>query len=278
MHFSFSYALPLLLLSLASGASHGEQLPRWEIGAGLATLNLPDYRGSDERTTYLLPMPYVVYRGEYLRADREGLRGVLFEDERIQLNLSLNGTLPVSDRRNAARAGMEGLNPTVEIGPTLDVTLWRAADQRSKLDLRLPVRGAITVEGSPSHIGWLAYPNLLYTVDAPFGMQGWNMGWVLGSYFSNRRYNTYFYSVAPRYATTDRSAYDARGGYGGSQLTWSVSRRFPRYWVGAFARYDTLRGAVFEDSPLVRERDAFSVGIAISWIFRISSSTVEAQD
>src|SRR5690606_40293155 len=104
MHFSFSYALPLLLLSLASGASHGEQLPRWEIGAGLATLNLPDYRGSDERTTYLLPMPYVVYRGEYLRADREGLRGVLFEDERIQLNLSLNGTLPVSDRRNAARA------------------------------------------------------------------------------------------------------------------------------------------------------------------------------
>src|SRR5690606_13878944 len=169
MHFSFFYALPLLLLALTSKAAYSEQLPRWEIGAGLATLNLPDYRGSDERTIYLLPMPYLVYRGEYLRADREGLHGVLFEDERIQHNLSLNGTLPVSDRRNEARAGMDDLKPTVEVGPTLDITLWRAADQRSKLDLRLPVRGAITVEGSPSHIGWLAYPNLLYTVDAPFG-------------------------------------------------------------------------------------------------------------
>lgn len=263
-----------MLLAAMSASAYGQSVPRWEIGAGIATLNLPDYRGSDERSSYVLPMPYLVYRGEHIRADRDGIRGMLFEGERLRLNLSLNGTLPVRDDNNVARLGMEELKPTVEIGPTLDMTLWRASDRRSRLDLRLPLRGAVTIEGSPSHIGWLLYPNLTYSVQSPFGMQGWNMGWMAGSYFSDRRYNTYFYTVAPRYATGARPQYTAHGGYGGSQLTWSLSKRFPAYWVGAFARYDTLRGAVFEDSPLVKERNAFSVGFGISWIFRTSSATV----
>lgn len=263
---------------MTSAVAQGQQVPRWEVGAGVATLNLPDYRGSDERSTYVLPLPYVVYRGERLRADRDGIRGMLFDGERFNINLSLNGTLPVSDDNNVARRGMEDLRPTVEIGPTLDITLWRAPDHRSSLDLRFPLRAAVTVESSPSYIGWLIYPNLVYSVHAPFGLQGWNMGWVAGSYFSDSRYNGHFYTVESRYATADRPQYTARGGYGGSQLTWSLSRRFPNYWLGAFARYDTLRGAVFEDSPLVRRRSAFSMGFAISWIFRTSVRTVKEED
>ena len=37
--------------------------PLWELGLGVAALRLPDYRGSDQSSTYLLPLPYVVYRG-----------------------------------------------------------------------------------------------------------------------------------------------------------------------------------------------------------------------
>lgn len=268
-----------ILAALQAGSpSHAEPLPRWEIGAGMAVLNAPDYRGAEERTTHVLPMPYVIYRGDLIRADREGIRGILFKGERFRLNLSLNGTLPVNDRKNKARRGMEDLRPTVEIGPTLDVALWRAADKRSTLDFRLPLRGGVTVDSPPTYIGWLLYPSLAFSMRSPFAMNGWNMGLVAGSYITDRRYNTHFYSVAPRYVTAERHAYNAHGGYGGSQLTWTLSKRYRNHWIGMFARYDTLRGAVFEASPLVKQRSAFSTGIAISWIFKTSAAFAKEPD
>ena len=95
----------------------------WEAGLGIAAISLPDYRGADSSQTYVLPAPYLVYRGEFLKADRSGVRGTLFNTDRVELNLSLNATLPVSSRNNAARQGMANLRPTVELGPTLSVNL-----------------------------------------------------------------------------------------------------------------------------------------------------------
>jgi outer membrane protein len=51
----------------AAGADRLVPRPLWELGLGVAALRLPDYRGSDQSSTYLLPLPYVVYRGEWLR-------------------------------------------------------------------------------------------------------------------------------------------------------------------------------------------------------------------
>src|SRR5690349_18042596 len=67
--------------------------PLWEAGAGVAAVNFPDYRGSDQRSSYVLPIPYFIYRGEVLRVDRESVRGRLFESENVELNLSLNGSI-----------------------------------------------------------------------------------------------------------------------------------------------------------------------------------------
>ena len=41
---------------------------------------------------------------------------------------------------------------------------------------------------------------------------------------------------------------------------------YPRFWVGAFARYDNLSGAAFVDSPLVKDKESFMVGIGVAWI------------
>ena len=51
--------------------------PLWEAGAGVTVLDFPDYRGSDERHTLVLPIPYLVYRGEFFKSDHESVRGVL---------------------------------------------------------------------------------------------------------------------------------------------------------------------------------------------------------
>jgi hypothetical protein len=51
-----------------------------------------------------------------------------------------------------------------------------------------------------------------------------------------------------------------------------------KYWLGAFVRWDSLNGAVFADSPLVKSENYFAAGVGIAWIFRKSSTLVEAEE
>lgn len=270
-------ALPLLLLtSLPSVAQ--ETKPLWELGMGAGVLHLPDYRGADRSRSYVLPVPYIVYRGDYIKADKGGIRSTLFDNENVELNLSLNATLPVNSQDNPTRAGMPDLKPTVEVGPTIDVTLWHNPGRDMKLDLRLPLRSSITVESSPKAVGWLFSPGLNLDIKNPAGLDGWNLGMAAGTIFTSQKYNDYFYAVRAPYVTAARPAYDSSGGYAGAQFTLAMSKRFQRYWVGGFVRYDNLHGAAFEDSPLVKQRNALWAGVAISWIFAESSRRVAVED
>jgi len=274
-------ALSLAACCMAAGlglSAHAEQKPLWEAGLGIGAVTFPDYRGSDRTQTYVLPVPYFVYRGEFLKADRNGVRGRFFDSDRVELNVTMNASAPVDSRDNPARQGMPDLKPTVEIGPSLDLTLWRAGDRRAKLDLRLPLVTGVTLEGSPRSTGVSFTPRLNLDLQDPAGMAGWNLGLVAGPVFGDRRQHEYFYSVAQQYATPDRHAYEARRGYAGAQFLVAVSKRYPSYWVGGFLRYDTLSGAVFNDSPLVKRSNYLAGGIAMAWIIGESSRMVDVSD
>lgn len=263
-------------LALAAPAAQAADLPLWEAGLGVAALAFPDYRGSSQSSTYVLPAPYFVYRGEIFKADRHGLRGIFFKTDRLDLNLSVGASLPVDSEDNRARAGMADLKPSVEAGPSLDIHLWRTRDQRSKLDLRLPLRGAVTIESDPRYIGLQFFPHLNFDVQDPAGMGGWNLGLLAGPVFTDSRYNRHFYAVPRESATADRPAYEPGSGYAGMQFIVALSKRFPKFWIGGFARYDTLRGAAFEASPLVTSKRYAAGGIGISWILGESSQRVAA--
>lgn len=268
--------LAVLIMATAHGV-RAESLPLWEAGAGLSVLTLPDYRGADEGRSYVLPVPYLVYRGEFLKADRRGVRGELFESDRVELDLSAGASPPVDSTRNQARRGMSDLRPSVELGPSMEIALWRNARDTTRLDLRLPARAGVTLESSPRFVGWNFSPRLNLDIDS-VGGSGWNLGVLAGPIYADRRAHAYFYSVQPEFALADRPAYEARGGYGGMQTLVAVSRRFPRAWVGGFARWDSLSGAVFADSPLVRRQHYFAAGLAVSWIFGESAQRVEAKE
>jgi outer membrane scaffolding protein for murein synthesis (MipA/OmpV family) len=257
---------------------HAEQKPLWEAGLGAGVLTFPDYRGSDRRQTYLLPVPYFIYRGDFLKADRNGIRGRFFDSDRLELNLTLNASPPVDSKDNLARQGMPDLEPAVEFGPSLDLTVWRSGDRRTKLDLRMPVLTGVTLEGSPQSTGWRFSPRLNLDLQDPAGLSGWNLGLAAGPLFGDRRQHRYFYSVAPQYATAARPAYEAGAGYAGTQMLAAMSKRFPSFWLGGFVRYDTLNGAVFSDSPLVKRSSYVAGGVAIAWIIGESSRMVEVTD
>jgi outer membrane scaffolding protein for murein synthesis (MipA/OmpV family) len=250
--------------------------PLWELGLGAAALRLPDYRGSDQSRGYLLPLPYVVYRGTILRADRDGARALLLDAERIKVDVSVAASVPTHSRDNIARSGMADLAPSVELGPNVNLALLRSADGRVRLDLRLPLRAAVAVQRSPRGIGTTFSPNLNLDVDRVGG--GWHVGLLAGPLFADRKYHAYYYGVEPADATPQRHAYRARGGYAGWQALAATSRRIGRAWVGAFLRYDSLRGAVFASSPLLRRDHGVTAGIGISWVFAASDRLVPAQD
>jgi len=262
--------------------AQAEQLPRWEIGLGAAGITIPDYRGSDERRNYLLPFPYIAYRLDWLKADRYGVRAKLIDSDRVELNVSLGATPPVRSDRNHARVGMPGLKPMLEIGPSLDINLWRSLKRGMRLDLRLPLRAAATVSSQPEAAGWSFTPRLNVDI-AKLGIsdaakEGWRLGLVAGPVFADHRQNAYFYSVSPQFALPNRGAYDARGGYSGMQFLASLSRRYGNAWVGAYARRDSLKGAVFEGSPLVKTSSYFSAGFAVTWTIGQSSEMIDIEE
>lgn len=264
-------------LALAQSAL-AEQKPLWEAGLGIGALRFADYRGSDESQVYPVPVPYFVYRGDFFKADRDGVRGEIFNRRHAELNISLNGTIPVKSEDNAARRGMPDLKPTLEIGPSLDLHLWRSKDEKLKLDLAMPLRAPITLESSPRFAGWVFSPRLNLDVYDIAGRDGWDFGFGIGPIFADRKFHEYFYSVAPQFVTPERPAYEARGGYSGTHLLTSLSKRFPSYWIGAYLRYDTLAGAVFEDSPLVRTDSYWSGGFGIAWMIGQAKKRVESDN
>jgi MipA family protein len=270
--------LLLAVLALAATSAAARDEPLWEAGIGVAGLHFPDYRGSDHTRNYVLPAPYLVYRGDFFKADRYGLRGVLLKSDRVDLNLSVGASLPVDSKDDRARAGMPDLKPSLELGPSLQVTVWRSDDHRLGLVARFPLRGAMTVESSPRFIGTQFFPHLNVDVYDPGGFDGWHFGALAGPVYTDARYNHYFYEVPAAFATASRPAYTPGGGYAGMQFLSALSRRYPKFWVGAFARYDTLRGAAFETSPLVTSKRYVSAGFAVSWVLGVSDKRVPVAD
>src|ERR1700728_2975668 len=170
-------AAALLAMGWAAPALPKEE-PLWEYGLGIGAVAFEDYRGSDSSHVYPLPIPYLVYNGKFLKADRDG---------------------------------MPDLKSTLELGPSLDLHLLRSEDARFKFDLRMPLRAAFTVEASPREIGWTFTPRFNLDVADPLGWAGWHLGLLTGPLFADRRYHDYFYSVAPQYATETRPVYQAVG-------------------------------------------------------------------
>lgn len=259
------------VLAVAVTAVQAADKPLWELGVGVAPVTFPAYRGADEQVSYTFPIPYVVYRGERLRVDRGGARGMLWDSDNVEVDLSFDGAIPVDSTDDGPRAGMEELDPILEVGPSLKVGL--ADTDRGRLEFRLPVRAAIAIDdGSTRQEGWKVHPMLNY--NAPGLVDGWDVGFNIGPKFASRDFHAYYYDVRAADVTADRPAYRASAGYSGLSMLVSASRRFERFWVGSFLRYDNLRGATFDDSPLVETDHAISVGVAISWIFWQSEETV----
>ncbi len=263
--------LTVTILLLASQVFANSKKPSiFEVGAGFSMVSLPHYAGSDESEYYALPFPYLIYQTDRVSLNREGLKGHLAEGSRWDLDLSLAGALPVNSDDNEARRGMPDLDWVGLAGPSLNYRILQTEVHSVKF--MFPVRMAAVTDFSRFEtIGWQAAPGVRWEHDFQSRDTNWRLIGDFSAYYQSNKFNDYFYSVDQTYVTPERDFYKAESGFAGTQTLLGITRRRGNFWTGAFIRYRSLNNAEFEDSPLVREKDNFYVGVAFAWIIHSQS-------
>lgn len=263
----------LLICCLFSSLAEAAK-PLWEAGAGLVGFHQPHYLGSDQTRNIALPIPYLIYRGERFRADRSGLRGILFDNQRLELDVSFSGSLPVDSENNDLREDMPDLRPIIEMGPSL---VWHVLPKKPNrtLKLMLPYRAAFSIGGDDTRAqGWVSSPELRYS----YFTNGSRLRLSIGALLSGDRLQNYFYGVEQQYATSERPFYDADTGLSAYTASASFRQRRGNIIWGAFMNYYDLSDAENRSSPLLVKDDNFTVGLRISWVFAKSSTLVDDID
>lgn len=249
--------------------SEEEGLPLWEIGAGIGAAVTPDYPAASGTTSRLLPLPVVIYRGDFLRlGDGSAASGRLFRNDRMELDISLNGSFDAESDDVTAREDMPDLGFIFEVGPELEIILTdtRITDRRLKLEL--PVRAAFSFDdGQVNTRGFVFSPQLEY--EREFG-NGYEWSVTLTPSVATRDLHDYFFTVAPEFETPTRSRYEARGGYLQTSLGFSLQRRTRKTFGAIGVRYSSLEGSANVESPLFRSRDNF--GLFALWVVQFWES------
>nr|WP_315193125.1 MipA/OmpV family protein [uncultured Aquabacterium sp.] len=239
--------------------------PLWEVGAVALGVSQQAYPGSDQRIRRGLALPYFIYRGKVLRADRDtaGLRAI--KTETFELDVGFAASFGTRSDEIEARRGMPELGTLVEFGPRLRWNLgagpgggnWRAV---------LPLRGVFDLSDSGAHRGMALEPELQFQRRSD---SGWNYTASIGAIIADQRLASTFYEVRPEFARTGRPAYEADAGLVAWRLGASLGRKLTPDWrVFGFARVDTVSGAANQDSPLVRRNTGMTagVGVAYTWL------------
>lgn len=251
-----------LLVCLPARAA--EPKPLWEVGLGGIAVSQQAYPGADEHVDRWLALPYFIYRGPVLRAERGsvGLRAV--NTDRYEVDVGFSAAFGSRSSDVAARAGMPDLGTLVEFGPRVKWKLgegpggshWRAS---------LPLRGVFDISHGFAYKGLSLEPEIALE-DRSAGNWTWDV--KLSAIFGNASLANTFYAVPDAYVTATRSGYDARAGFITTRLGINLSRRVtPDLRLLTFLRVDSVAGATNEDSPLVRRTTGATVGVGVLWTF-----------
>lgn len=258
---------------LAADSAQSESLsttPLWELGAFGVGVSQQAYPGSDQQVSRGLVLPYLVYRGRFLRADREtaGFRAI--KTPSFELDVGVAGSFGAKSDDIKARSGMPDLGTLVEFGPRLRWNIGEVSGA-SALRMELPLRGVFDLSDRAAHRGMAFEPRLVLQRSS---QDGWSYTTGVGAIFADQRLAQTFYGVDPAYAETGRPAYHAQSGLVAWRLTASFSKNLSRDWrLFGFGRFDSLTGAANEASPLVKRTSGGTVGIGIAYTWLRSDRT-----
>jgi outer membrane protein len=234
-----------------------------KIGSGVSFISIPEYIGSSNQKSFLLPYPYIYYKNKNTTIEKNKIFKHLYKKNNVKIDISISGTIPVESRINSLRYGMNNLDPTIEVGPNFIFGVLK--NNSSFVNIEFPLRTIWSVNLSNiNSLGYNFSPNIYikYFLNTYF-----ELNIRSGFTFASKKYNNYFYEVKDKYMTQNRDKYQSYSGYTGYKNTFSLLYRNKNILVSSFARYYDLKEVVFKNSPLVSSSYSLFYGMAISYIF-----------
>lgn len=262
--------VPLISAALEADKSASDRanpavpgLPLWEAGVFGAGITQPAYPGADERASLLFGLPFVIYRGEYLRIDRSTVGVRAIKTPRSELDVGFAASLGSRAEGIEARRGMDDLGMLLEFGPRLKINIGDASADPGASRIQIPVRGVFDVNDHFRFRG-IAY-ELQWVKDMELP-KNWSVTTNLAAVFGDQQLVDTFYRVAPGEATPVRPAYAATGGLIALRASLWASHLFtPDMRIISYLRFDSVAGAANHGSPLIRRDSGWTVGLGLAW-------------
>lgn len=258
-------------VSMGATAQEASGPALWEIGGVGLGVSQQAYPGSDQQVNRGLALPYVLYRGKWLRADRDtaGIRAL--KTDTLELDVGFAGAFGANSGDLDARRGMRDLGTLVELGPRLK---WHmgAAPGGGRLTAEFPLRAVFDLSDRGAHRGVSFEPRLVHARQSG----PWRYSASVGAILADTRLAQTFYQVNAAEALAGRPAYNAERGLVSWRLGGSFSRSLSRDWnVFGFVRLDTVAGAANASSPLVRRTTGARAGLGVAYTWMRSSHRAE---
>ena len=255
-------AEPVAARSIKS-ESASPNLPLWEAGLFGGGLTQPAYPGADEQANLVLGLPYVIYRGEYLRVDRGTVGVRAIKTPRTEVDVGFAASLGSRAEDIQARHGMGDLGILIEFGPRIKINLGEVSENGSASRIQFSMRGVLDANDHLSYRGIAFEPQWVKDMRLT---NGWIISSNLGAIFGNQELVDTFYRVTPSEATPTRPAYEARSGLIALRASLFLSRLIsPEIRFFSYMRFDSIAGAANYSSPLVRRDSGWTVGFGFAW-------------
>jgi len=262
---------PLFFFSSLIWSNHAasKDNTEWVLGVGLGVFDYKLYPGAKESNRLLLPVPYFTFRSSKFEIDR-GINFFLYHSEKIVVDISADFGLPVDSDDTRARQNMPDLDFMFQLGPSFEFLLNDKNNHYFDVRFEVPFRVAVVSDfRSAERVGYLVEPRLSFN-HRRSGKIGLAHKATIGLKYATQDLNAYYYDVAAEFVTAERAEFSSDAGFGGSFVKYRASYRSDDFVYWTFFRYQSLRGAEFEDSPLVLQKSYSFVGIGFSWLFAAS--------
>ena len=246
-------------LSTAAAMADDAATPAPSVTLGIAGISAPRYSGADKRHWQLMPMVQA-RDGAFFLDTQKGIGYDLQADNGLYLEHTLGYGLGRADKTSSWRDGDDRLKGMGNIDATVNtalavgwsVTPWLALEGKAILPLSdsqgVQYRTAITL------IPWQTDRDTVALQTA-------------GLFGDGRYMNTWYGVSRQQSARSGFAAYNAAGGFYGTDTSLTWSHQFTPAWtasvIGDYTRLDKHAS----ESPIVARRNGASATLALSYTF-----------
>lgn len=256
--------------------SFARVLPKYEGGLFMGAFKAPHYPGADQTQQRFLGLPYMMYRGETIKVDDEGMRSEFVKKQHFKVDLSVAAAFPANSRDNKAREDMPNLDWLGEIGPRFRYFFIPYRTSLYHLELALQLRGVYSTDfRSVSHRGYVIHPILSFWKREIF------FKWLTfevryGAIWATEKVMDYFYDVDSQYVRSGRDRYNAKAGFFEQHLDTAIEiRPYRRIRIFLGMQNNNYLGATNENSPLMKQKLTQSYAFGIMWNLYQSDEKVQ---